>query len=69
MWYEQQGEEARNIVKPGQYNPPPLRSTKEPDGMKNMHAVQGKGQISKSVLLDNFKDGVDFTSKRYLLVR
>ena len=27
---------ARNIVRPGQYNPPPLRSTKEPDGMKDM---------------------------------
>ena len=27
---------ARNMVKPGQYNPPPLRSTNEPDGMKNM---------------------------------
>ncbi len=32
------------------------------------YAVQGKGQISKSLVLDNVEDGVDFTSKSSLLV-
>ena len=34
---------ARNIVKPGQYNPPPLRS-REPDGMASM-PMQFRGRV------------------------
>ena len=51
---------ARNIVKPGQYNPPPLRSAKEPDGMKNM-PMQFRARVKSA-------NHLYFTSKCYLLV-
>ena len=38
---------ARNIVKPGQYNPPPLRSSKEPDGMTTM-PMQFRGRVKSA---------------------
>ena len=38
---------ARNIVKPGQYNPPPHRSSKEPDGMANM-PMQFRGRVKSA---------------------
>ena len=38
---------ARNIVKPGRYNPPPLRSAKEPDGMATM-PMQFRGRVKSA---------------------
>ena len=39
--------QARNIKKPGRYNPPPLRSHREPDGMKNM-PFQFRGRVKSA---------------------